>query len=177
MKLCIKSRCSILLCLITIVFFLFILGCTTNNIIEMSVIKTENFIEEFIATEMYNGKSKMIMKAKSAITDYKNRLVYIKLPEIKFYDINGEYILTFTAEDVYVYMDTHNIKAVGKCIIDTKRNEHLYTSDLMYNAEKKLIYSDNNVKITRCGETVYGTSFKTDQEFDRIIVKNYKVVI
>ncbi|MDR3275339.1 MAG: LPS export ABC transporter periplasmic protein LptC [Endomicrobium sp.] len=169
------KRYDILFILMFFAFMFF--GCSKDKaVIEAPQPMVEQLIEKFTITETHKGKLKMILEAESAVANEKNNLVHLKLPVIKFYDKKGGYISTLAAESADICMKTYDIKTVGKCTIDTKRSEHLQTNDLMYNAEKDLVYSSNNVKITKPGETVYGTSFEADTKLDKIVVKNHRIV-
>ncbi len=118
----------------------------------------------------------MILKAESAVVNESENIAHLKFPVIKFYD-KGSYISTFVAESADINMDTYDIKGNGKCTISRANNEYLQTENLIYNTEEGLIYSNNNVKITRPSETVYGTSFKSDTRLDKIIIKNQRILI
>jgi LPS export ABC transporter protein LptC len=155
---------------------MFFIRSTKKTAVEETPPISEQTIEEFTITETHGGKLGMILKAESAIVNESESIVHLKLPIIKFYD-KGSYILTFVAESADINMDTYDIKGNGKCTVNNANNEYLQTENLIYNAKKELIYSYNNVKITRPNETVYGTSFKSDTKLDKVIIKNQRILI
>jgi LPS export ABC transporter protein LptC len=156
--------------------FTFFTHSAKKNVVEETLPIFEQIIEEFTITETHDGKLRMILKAGSAIVNESENIAHLKHPVIKFYD-KGSYISTFVAESADINMDTYDIKGKGKCTLNSANNEYLQTENLIYNAKKELIYSDNNVKITRPNETIYGTSFKSDTKLDKVVIKNQRILI
>jgi LPS export ABC transporter protein LptC len=157
---------------------LFLGGCKSEKVVieEMPPISGHT-IEEFTITQTENGKLKMIIEAESAIIDEKRSIAHLKLPIVKFYD-NGNYVSTLITESAGINLETCDIKGIGKCVIDTVNNEHLQTTDLMYNAKKNLIYSYNNVEIKKSGQTIYGMRFDADTKLETVTInKNQRTVL
>ena len=98
------------------------------------------------------------------------------MPKVKFYE-EGKYKSTLIAETGEINLNTNNIKAFGKCSVDTVENEHLQTRDVTYNANKKIIYSDNDIQITRGKDVIYGKGFKSDIDLNNIEIKHQKITI
>jgi LPS export ABC transporter protein LptC len=158
-------------------FSFFLFGCKSEeNVIEETPPMSEQAIEKFTITQTDEGKLKMILEAESAIIDDSKNIAHLKLPVIKFYD-KGEYVSMLVTESAIINMETYDVRGIGKCTVDSAKNEHLQTTDLMYDAKKELIYSDNDVKIVRPKEIVYGTSFKADTKLDNIVIKNQRTVL
>jgi LPS export ABC transporter protein LptC len=158
-------------------FFLFLGGCKSEKIvIEEMPLLSEQSIEKFTITQIEDGKLKMIIEAESAIIDEKGSIAHLKLPIVQFYD-KGNYVSTLITESADINLETYDVKGIGKCVIDTANNEHLQTKDLMYNAKKNLIYSDNNVKIKKHGRTIYGMRFDADTKLETITIKNQRTVL
>jgi LPS export ABC transporter protein LptC len=137
---------------------------------------SEQTIEKFTVTQTEDGKLKIILEAESAVIDEKRNIARLKLPIVKFYD-KGDYVCTLVTEIADINLKTYDIKGIGKCIIDTANNEHLETTDLMYNSKKNLIYSDNEVKIKKPGQTICGTRFDADTKLERVTIKNQRTVL
>ncbi|MDR2811616.1 MAG: LPS export ABC transporter periplasmic protein LptC [Endomicrobium sp.] len=167
-----------ILCISTFFFiFLFLGGCKSEKIvIEEMPPMSKHTIEKFTITQTENGKLKMIIEAESAIIDEKWSIAHLKLPIVKFYD-KGNYVSTLTAESADINLETYGVKGIGKCVIDTANNEHLQTTNLMYNAKKNLLYSNNNVKIKKPGQMIYGTRFDADAKLETITIKNQRAVL
>jgi LPS export ABC transporter protein LptC len=157
--------------------FLFLGGCKSEKIvIEEMPPMSERTIEKFTITQTEDGKLKMIIEAESAIIDEKGSIAHLKLPIVKFYD-KGNYVSTLITESADINLETYDVKGIGKCVVDTANNEHLQTTDLMYNAKKNLIYSDNNVKIKKTGQTIYGTRFDADTKLETVTIENQRTVL
>lgn len=160
-----------------IMFSAFFFGCTTKEtIIEKIPQIPEQTIEKFTITQTDEGKLKMILEAESAIIDESKNTAHLKLPVIKFYD-KGEYVSMLVTESAVINMETYDVRGIGECNIDNAKNEHLQTTNLMYDAKKKRVYGDHDVKITKPNETIYGTSFEADAKTDNIIIKNQRTVL
>ncbi|MCA6069526.1 MAG: LPS export ABC transporter periplasmic protein LptC [Endomicrobium sp.] len=168
------KRCNIYA---LIMFSAFFFGCITEKtVIEETPPMSKQAIEKFTITQTDEGKLKMILEAESAIIDEIKNIAQLKLPVIKFYD-KGKYVSTLVAESAVINMETWDVRGIGKCNMDNAKNEHLQTTNLMYDAKKELVYGDHDVKITRPNETVYGTSFEADTKLANIIIKNQRTVL
>ncbi|MDR3330796.1 MAG: LPS export ABC transporter periplasmic protein LptC [Endomicrobium sp.] len=160
-----------------LLFMVLCLGCKDGNLV---VSKTpsiyEHCIDGFVLTQTKDGRLKMILESESAIINEYENIAYLKFPIVKFYD-KGVHVSTFTMENANISMKTYDINGKGKCSIDTVNNEHLQTSDLIYNASKKMVYSDSDVKIIKPGVVFYGTSFESDAKLDKVVIKNQRIVL
>jgi LPS export ABC transporter protein LptC len=157
--------------------FCIFFGCKKKEIIiEETPPISEQTIEKFTITQTREGKLRMILKAEFATINEETQIANLKLPIIKFYD-NGKYISNIVAENAKINMETYDIEGLGECTIHTVDNEHLQTKDLMYDASKELIYSTQGIKITKPGQTIYGTSFHSDTKLDNIVIKNQRTEI
>ena len=123
-----------------------------DDTIEKTSITKEQTIEKFVITETKDGKIKTILEAKSAIIYEDKKIAYLTLPKVKFYE-EGKYKSTLV------------------------ENEHLQTRDVTYNANKKIIYSDNDIQITRGKDVIYGKGFKSDIDLNNIEIKHQKITI
>ncbi|MFA7073835.1 MAG: LPS export ABC transporter periplasmic protein LptC [Endomicrobiaceae bacterium] len=164
-----------------IVFFLTVMFTFSSCLEEEKVIEetpptTEQTIENFVVTETQGGKIKTILEAESAIIDDDQKKAYLSLPKVKFYE-NGKYTSILIAESGEIDLNTNNIKALGKCTVDTVRNEYLQTRDVSYDSKKKLISSDSDIKITRGQDVIYGKGFQSDTDLDNIVIKKQRAVI
>jgi len=137
---------------------------------------TEQTIENFVITETQGGKIKTILEAESAIIDDEQKKAYLTLPKVKFYE-NGKYTSILISESGEIDLNTNNIKALGKCTVDTVRNEYLQTRDVSYDSKKKIISSDSDIKITRGEDVVYGRGFESDTDLNNIIIKKQRAII
>ena len=74
-------------------------------------------------------------------------------------------------------METNNVKAFGKCTVETVNNEYLQTRDVSYDAKKQMIYSDSDIKITKDKDVIYGKGFESDTDLQNIIIKKQRIII
>ena len=164
---------------IMFVFLSFSFCCCSedeSNIIEETPPTTEQTIEKFVITETKEGKINTILEAESAVIDDNNKIVHLMLPKVKFYQ-DGKFTSVLISETGEVNLENNNIKALGKCTLDTANNEHMQTRDVSYDASTKMISSDNDIKITRKSETIYGKGFKSDIDLNKITIKKQRVII
>jgi LPS export ABC transporter protein LptC len=158
-----------------IVFFVFIFFCCGGEKrAEEEVPLHKQTIEDFTLTLTHKGELKMILKSKFAVIH--DNIADLSLPVIKFYN-EGRYVSTLSAESAEINMETYDAECRGRCDINTVNNEKLQTRDLVYNAKEKFIYSDNEVKFSRRGETLYGTSFRSDTKLNKIVIKNQRIIL
>jgi len=147
-----------------------------SNIVEETPPTTEQTIEKFVITETKEGKINTILEAESAVIDENNKTVHLMLPQVKFYQ-DGKFTSVLISETGEVNLENNNIKALGKCTLDTANNEHMQTRDVFYDASTKIISSDNDIKITRKSEIIYGKGFKSDVDLNKIAIKKQRVII
>jgi Uncharacterized protein conserved in bacteria len=156
---------------------LFFSGCKQEKtVIEETPPMEEQAVEKFTITETESGKLKMILESESAVINDEKKRAHLKLPRVKFYR-EGEYVSTLVTESATINLETYDVDGHGKCTVDTANNEHLQTTDLKYNAKEDKVFSKNDVKITRRGETVYGEAFEADTKLEKIIIKKQRVIL
>jgi LPS export ABC transporter protein LptC len=162
-------------CISFVLLMLVILpGCRQERtIIEETPPMAEQAVEKFVITETEEGKLKMVLESESAVIDEEKKRALLKLPRVKFYE-KGEYVSTLITESATINLDTYDVICHGKCTVDTANNEHLQTTDLQYNAKKDIVFSKNDVKLTRREEVVYGKGFEADTKLDKIIIKKQR---
>jgi LPS export ABC transporter protein LptC len=155
----------------------FLEGCKTDKVvIEEIPPMTERTIEKFSIAQIEEGKLKMMLEAESADIDEDENTANLELPEVKFYD-KGKYSSTLVAERAIIDLRTYDVRGIGKCVIHTVNDEHLETTDLMYNAKKSWLYSDTDVEVKRPGQTIYGKGFNADTKLQKVTIKKQRMVI
>ncbi|MDR3111726.1 MAG: LPS export ABC transporter periplasmic protein LptC [Elusimicrobiota bacterium] len=162
---------------IFLIFFLAVLSACEKEIIPKKHTSFDKQrIEQFVLTETKDGKLKTILAADYAEIDEKNNTTHLRNPEIKFYS-DGKYTSTLTSESADVNLTSYDVSGNGKCSIEGCDGERLDTTDLKYDAEKDLFYSDNPVKIKKGGKTLYGQSFKSDTKLSKITIEKQVIEI
>ena len=147
-----------------------------DNSIEETPPTTEQTIEKFVITETKDGKIKTILEAEAAIINEDNKIATLTLPKVKFYE-DGKYKSILISESGEINMETNNVKAFGKCTVETVNNEYLQTRDVSYDAKKQIIYSDSDIKITRGNDVIYGKGFESDTDLKNIVIKKQRIII
>ncbi len=147
-----------------------------ENAIEETPPTTEQTIEKFVITETKDGNIKTILEAESAVIDEDNKIAKLNLPRVKFYE-EGKYRSILIAESGEINMETNDVKALGKCTVETIDNEYLQTRDVFYDAKKRLIYSDSDIKITKDKDVMYGKGFESDTDLKNIVIKKQRIII
>ena len=147
-----------------------------DNSIEETPPTTEQTIEKFVITETKDGKIKTILEAETAIINEDNKIATLTLPKVKFYE-DGKYKSILISESGEINMETNNVKAFGKCTVETVNNEYLQTRDVSYDAKKQIIYSDSDIKITRGNDVIYGKGFESDTDLKNIVIKKQRIII
>ena len=150
-------------------------GCKAEKtVIEETPPMAEQAVEKFTITETEAGKLKMILESESAVINDEKKTAVLRLPRVKFYK-DGDYVSTLVTESATINLNTYDVAGHGKCTVDTVKNEHLQTTDLQYDAKKEIVFSKNDVKLTRQDETIYGKGFESDTKLEKIIIKKQRV--
>ena len=171
------NKIKILFLSLSLIFSFTLCSCIEeDNTIEETPPTTEQTIEKFVITETKDGNIKTILEAESAVIDEDKKIAMLTLPKVKFYD-KGKYKSILIAESGEINMETNNVKAFGKCTVDTVNNEYLQTRDVFYDAKKQLIYSNNDIKITRGKDVIYGKGFESDTDLQNIVIKKQRIII
>ncbi len=172
-----QNKSKILFLSLCLMFSFALCSCVEeDDTIEETPPTTEQTIEKFVITETKDGKIKTILEAESAVIDEDKKVALLTLPKVKFYD-NGKYRSILIAESGQIDMETNNIKAFGKCTVDTIENEYLQTRDVTYDANKKTIYSSSDIKITKGNDVIYGKGFESDTDLKNIVIKKQRIII
>ncbi|MDR0401517.1 MAG: LPS export ABC transporter periplasmic protein LptC [Endomicrobium sp.] len=156
--------------------FLFFNHDKTFAVVHKKISNHNQIIEKIVAT-IQKGKINVVLIAKHAVIS-NDSIVNLNSSTIKFYK-KGILIISVISEKMKINMETYDIKCFGKCIINisTPNKCSLLTSGLSYDNGKNLIYSNNNVKFTKNGKIVYGTSFLLDTKLNNIIIENQRIII
>lgn len=172
-----ESKSKILFLSLCLIFSFMLCSCVEeDNSIEETPPTTEQTIEKFVITETKDGQIKTILEAESAIIDEDNKIAKLKLPKVKFYE-DGKFQSILIAEEGQINMETNDVKAFGKCTVETVNNEYLQTRDVSYDAKKQLIYSDSDIKITKDKDVMYGKGFESDTDLKNIVIKKQRIII
>ncbi len=172
------NKNKILFYLSIFVYVCVFVSCGVRESDESAVakVKNEQTIEKFVITETKDGKIKTILESDFAVINDDDKIAVLNEPRVKFYE-DGKYKSLLVADKGEVDMDTNNIRAIGNCIVDTVDGEHLETTDVTYDANTKMIFSDSDIKITKDNDVIYGRGFESDTDLQNIVIKNERIII
>ncbi len=106
------------------------------------------------------------------IASYNDRgIAYLKDSiHVDFYDDQGEYNSTLTADSGVVHNNTNDLSASGNVVVVSDSGIVLKTSELKWDNKKQKIISEVPVRFTTNDDTLIGDSFISDPD-----LKNYEI--
>ncbi|MBN1621159.1 MAG: LPS export ABC transporter periplasmic protein LptC [Endomicrobiales bacterium] len=159
-----------------LVFFIFfvIVSCRETKQQSGEISAMDQTIKDFDVMETKDGKPNWILNAGFAqILESENK-VLLESPEIKFYK-EGEYVSTLVAEKGRINTENYDIWGEGECVLNTVKGEKMETSNLHYLSEDKKIVTEEEVKLIKPDETIYGKGMEATPDLEYILIKNQRV--
>ena len=108
--------------------------------------------------------------------NYEKTNAYVEFPEgfkVIFYGSDLKPKSEITAKYGIRYEKTKIMEAKNNVIVrNIDKNEQLNTEYLIWDENKRIIYSEVFVKITRADEVLYGDGLTSDQDFENYTIKN-----
>ena len=92
--------------------------------------------------------------------------------KILFYNSGHQVESTVTAKYATAYENSHSMTARDSVVVINNKGEILNTDELIWDEEKKIIYSNSFVKITTTDEIIYGKGMTANQNFTDYVIKN-----
>lgn len=92
--------------------------------------------------------------------------------KILFYDEQHNVESTLTAKYATAYENSHSMTARDSVVVINNKGEILNTDELIWDEEKKIIYSNSFVKITTPDEIIYGNGMTANENFTGYVIKN-----
>lgn len=168
--------CAHLLCLCCVAVLL--LSSCKNDIDEARLItsRTNVNIEKGKGVEIrYSdfGKTRIRVESETA-TRYNTAKPYLEFSDgmkMTFYDANGEIENTLTARYATVVENSNEMTARDSVVVINRKGERLDTDELIWDEEKKIIYSNSFVKISTADEIIYGNGMMANQNFTDYTIK------
>jgi LPS export ABC transporter protein LptC len=169
-------------CLIWIIL-LFALPSCENDVQQVNKISTADtipveIVKDFEVIESENSKLSFILTS-PLLLRYEGKDPFIEFPEglsIVFYDTSRTVKSELTANWGVSYEKRKIIEAKNDVVvINHEKNERLNTEHLIWDQNKRLIYSEVFVKITTEDKTIYGENgLEADEQFDSWRLKKVK---
>lgn len=158
------------------VMFLILSACDTKketaNAGSGSVKK--QVVEGFSISETNKGTPNWVLDASRAEIYEDQKRVLLKSPDIKFYQ-EGKYSSRLTASSGRINTENYDIWGDSDCVLTTTNGETLITSNLHYRSDIKKVVTDDNVKLIKPNETIYGKGLEATPDLKSVIIKKQTV--
>jgi LPS export ABC transporter protein LptC len=122
-----------------------------------------------------SGKVKAYLES-PLMRNYDKPKAYVEFPEgfkVIFFDSALNPKSEITAKYGIRFEKTKTMEAKNNVVvINLDKKEQLNTEHLIWDENKRIIYSDVFVKITRADEVLYGDGLRSDQDFEDYTIKN-----
>ncbi|MBL0309505.1 MAG: LPS export ABC transporter periplasmic protein LptC [Bacteroidetes bacterium] len=92
--------------------------------------------------------------------------------KILFFSTNRELESTLTAKYALAYENSKSMTARDSVVVVNKKGEILNTDELIWDEDKKIIYSNSFVKIQTTDEIIYGKGMTANENFTDYVIKN-----
>ena len=99
-----------------------------------------------------------------------SRLIFSDGFEVVFYNDSAKVISNLSARNAIVD-EINNLMSATNSVVLKNSNRKLETEHLIWDQEKKLIYTDNDVIITTDKEVIYAEGFSSDPNFKDYTLK------
>lgn len=92
--------------------------------------------------------------------------------KILFYNAAHDVESTLTAKHATAVENSHSMTARDSVVVVNNKGEVLNTDELIWDEEKKIIYSNSFVKISTADEIIYGTGMIANENFSDYTIKH-----
>ena len=159
-------------------FFLLFASCSNNLDEARLIVSRANVnIEKGKGVEInYSDKGMVRIKAiASTATRFNSGRPYFEFSDgikILFYNEMHNVESTLTAKYATAYENSHSMTARDSVVVINDKGEILNTDELIWDEDKKIIYSNSFVKITTKDEIIYGNGMTANENFTGYVIKN-----
>ena len=157
---------------------IFLTSCE-NDIAKINLItSTDNApVESGKSVEViYSDSAKVKMKLISSQVDrYTGNNPHTEMPKgvkIEFYDDSLKVKSKLTANYAMRYENKKRMEAKQNVVVTNEKGDRLNTEHLIWDEEKKIIYTEEFVKITTADEILMGDGLEANQDFSKYKIKN-----
>ena len=161
-------------------FIIFIISLTAceNSLQEVEMYSAEIDVNKEHGTNveiLYSEKAVIQVKIKApTLIKFKGEDPYMEMPdkvEMFFYDEAGNVASQLEADYGITFEKRKTMKAVGNVFLVNSKGEQLNAEELIWDQNKKKIYSDKFVKVTTEDEIMFGNGFESNEDFSEYKVK------
>lgn len=129
----------------------------------------------------YSDSARIKMRLKSPrIERYESDTLHDLFPQgihIEFYDDSLHVSSQLTSKWAIRYERLGKMEAKRDVIVFNKKGEKLNTEYLIWDEQRKIIYTNAFVKITTADEIIYGDGLESNQDFSKYKIMNIKGTI
>jgi LPS export ABC transporter protein LptC len=156
----------------------FILSSCKNDLAEAKLITSRANVNiekgkdvEIRYSDMGLTRIKAISKT---ATRYNTQKPYLEFSDgliMYFYNQSGKVESTLTAKYATAVENSNEMTARDSVVVINDKGERLDTDELIWDEQKKIIYSNSFVKITTADEIIYGNGMMANQNFTDYEIK------
>lgn len=92
--------------------------------------------------------------------------------KIMFYSASHQLESTLTSKYAMAYENSRSMTARDSVVVINQKGEVLNTDELIWDEDKKIIYSNSFVKIQTADEIIYGKGMTANENFTDYVIKN-----
>lgn len=167
------------ICLLAVSFSLVAL-CACNNSLEEAKLVTSraNVNIESGDNVVINYSDKGIVRIKAQgkhVTRHNTAKPYLEFTDgirIDFFAPDGKTESTLTARYATAVENSKEMTARDSVVVVNIKGEKLNTDELIWDEDRKIIYSNTFVKITTADEIIYGNGMTANENFSDYVIKN-----
>jgi LPS export ABC transporter protein LptC len=153
-------------------------GCSnTSEEIKLIQSRANVNIEKGTGVEInYSDKGMIRIKALApTATRFNKEKAYLEFSDgikILFYNSMHQVESTLTAKYATAYENSNAMTARDSVVVINNKGEILNTDELIWDEQKKIIYSNSFVKITTADEIIYGNGMTANENFTDYVIKH-----
>ena len=120
-----------------------------------------------------HGKTKIKADAKT-ITRFNTDKPYMEFSDgikVSFYSADGQVGTTMVADYASAVENSNVMTARKNVEVINAKGEKLNTEELIWDEQKKILYSNAFVKITTADEIIYGNGMQANEDFTDYVIK------
>jgi LPS export ABC transporter protein LptC len=164
---------------ILIILFCFILPSCKNNYNEIKLVVSRANVniekgKDVVINYSDHGFTRIKAIAPTATRFNKDKPYFEFSDGIKilFYNSGHEVESTLTARYATAYENSHSMTARDSVVVVNNKGERLNTDELIWDEDRKIIYSNSFVKITTADEIIYGNGMTANENFTDYVIKH-----
>lgn len=138
--------------------------------VNVNIEKGENVVIDYSD----NGVTRIRCTGRTA-TRYNTEKPYLEFSDgikIEFFKEDGSTESTLTARYATAVENSKEMVARDSVVVVNQKGERLNTDEMIWDEDKKTIYSNTFVKISTADEIIYGKGFYANQNFSDYVVKS-----